>query len=250
MLRQKGDTITPPLYHNATWIQLDERKKQMQQRREILALKHKLRENSVKDMNAAKRKGVKKALDMFESKNGMASRRNRELLNNLRDAKENFAVRSHANASSHTHKHLVEARKEYIGKIEALYPAWKEAQIHSGVEEIAKLERQKQLTNQRRQVAKEAFEKEQQVSETWMPSEERSNEPQKKRSDEYNCYASSLRSSLFAQLTFHNNRFESSWTRRRRTWQSPSYWNTTKKWRGSLGGTSWTRSRTKSRACF
>jgi len=163
MIRQKGQQPMPSLYQNVNWIQLDERKKQIHSRREVLALKSKMRENSIKDMNEAKQRGLKKALKLFESKNGSASRRNKELISNMRSARDNFSVRTHQNSASNVHKHLISARKEYMEKIEALYPAWKEEQIHKGVEEIAKLERQKQLTNQRRQVAKDAFEKEQQV---------------------------------------------------------------------------------------
>ena len=110
MIKQKGSSVQVPLYRDVTFIQLDERKKQMQARREVLSLKQKLRENSIKDMNEAKQKGVKKALKLFETKNGGALRRNKQLMDDMKSARENFAYRSHANVTSHSQKHLDQAR--------------------------------------------------------------------------------------------------------------------------------------------
>jgi len=146
----------PPLYRDPNFIHLDETRKNLISRREVLNLKSQMRANAVSDLSAAKKRGVDKALRMFAEKNNSALNRNKELLHSMRSAKQAFKrITASTNNSSRTHFHLQSTRKEYITQIEALFPAWKEMQTTANVASINKLEQQKQQANMRRQAAKE-----------------------------------------------------------------------------------------------
>lgn len=95
----KSGEMVPNLYQQAEFITIDEKRKHLKQRREVLELKSHMRSNAVKDLEAAKRSGIARATQQFEEKNGMARQRNTKLIADLEQAKQEFRVVS-ANAVS------------------------------------------------------------------------------------------------------------------------------------------------------
>ena len=71
-IRGKSQSAVPELYKTTPFITLDERQKNLRERREILELKTIMRSNAVKDLHIAKKAGIAKATDQFTQKNEMA----------------------------------------------------------------------------------------------------------------------------------------------------------------------------------
>ena len=71
-IRGKSQSAVPELYKTTPFITLDERRKNLRERREVLELKTIMRSNAVKDLHIAKKAGIAKATDQFTQKNEMA----------------------------------------------------------------------------------------------------------------------------------------------------------------------------------
>lgn len=71
-LRGKSTTQVPDLYKTTQYITLDERRKNLRERREVLQLKGIMRSNAIKDLEVAKKAGIYKATEQFTQKNEMA----------------------------------------------------------------------------------------------------------------------------------------------------------------------------------
>ncbi|GMH85744.1 hypothetical protein TrST_g4802 [Triparma strigata] len=159
-IRGKSQSAVPELYKTTPFITLDERQKNLRERREILELKTIMRSNAVKDLHIAKKAGIAKATDQFTQKNEMARARNLKLINDLETCKQEFRVVSRSGGLK-AEQYLESTVKDYVKQIENLFPAWKDQQAHVNVKKIQDLEQEKSFTDQRRQLAKDAFEKEQ-----------------------------------------------------------------------------------------
>ena len=82
------------------------------------------------------------------------------MITDLETCKQEFRVVSRSGGLK-AEQYLESTVKDYVKQIENLFPAWKDQQAHVNVKKIQDLEQEKSFTDQRRQLAKDAFEKEQ-----------------------------------------------------------------------------------------
>ncbi|CBJ28371.1 conserved unknown protein [Ectocarpus siliculosus] len=139
--------------------ELESQRRELEARRAMLEERFKLRLATAQEFGMIHTQRLGRVREAFVAQCGAARRRNQSILDKAKQSNDAF---SHERAlSGLSHKRLSHQTERFLSVADKLYPAWQEEQLHRKTRQLATIEEERFVTEQRRRAARDRFEQEQ-----------------------------------------------------------------------------------------
>ncbi|CAM9524498.1 unnamed protein product, partial [Ectocarpus fasciculatus] len=139
--------------------ELESQRRELEARRAMLEERFKLRLATAQEFGMIHTHRLGRVREAFVAQCGAARRRNQSILDKVKQSNDAFSQERALSGLSH--KRLSHQTERFLSVADKLYPAWQEEQLHRKASQLATIEEERFVTEQRRRAARDRFEQEQ-----------------------------------------------------------------------------------------
>ncbi|CAN0467173.1 unnamed protein product, partial [Ectocarpus sp. 12 AP-2014] len=139
--------------------ELESQRRELEARRAMLEERFKLRLATAQEFGMIHTQRLGRVREAFVAQCGAARRRNQSILDKVKQSNDAFSQERALSGLSH--KRLSHQTERFLSVADKLYPAWQEEQLHRKTRQLATIEEERFVTEQRRRAARDRFEQEQ-----------------------------------------------------------------------------------------
>ncbi|CAM9428487.1 unnamed protein product, partial [Ectocarpus sp. 13 AM-2016] len=139
--------------------ELESQRRELEARRALLEERFKLRLATAQEFGMIHTQRLGRVREAFVAQCGAARRRNQSILDKMKQSNDAFSQERALSGLSH--KRLSHQTERFLSVADKLYPAWQEEQLHRKTRQLATIEEERFVTEQRRRAARNRFEQEQ-----------------------------------------------------------------------------------------